>query len=187
MNQKKIWIMAIVFGIVMSTFFYLLTSKKDNKSIEESIEKTAEEEVSAITDKETVDTLSIQDGKRAISLAVDEVQSVSGFIRPGSYIDVIAVYPSSEGNVSTAQVILNQIKVLAVGKTFIKQEVDSETTNNPEDYQTVTLEVEPGEGAIIALAKENGTLTLMLSGTDEQKVAKVRITLEEIKEGKMTK
>ena len=89
----------------------------------------------------------IAEGKRAITVAVNTVVGVSGFILPGSRVDIIA----SEGG--QPRTILENIKVLAVGQIL------SQEKNDPVNVSAVTLEVDPEEAEIIANAK-NLRLTL---------------------------
>lgn len=175
-NTKKIWILAITFGFMTTVLFYMLTSTNGNIDQKASPPPPVEEEEE--TNHEG-NTLPIEAGKRAISLAVDDVQSVSGFVRPGSYVDVIAVLPVEEAR--QPQIILKNIEVLAVGKT-----INDEETETQEPYQMVTLEVTPSEGATLAVAKDVGVLTLMLRGNEEETTSSnVKISVEQLTKGTM--
>lgn len=167
MNSKKIWMLAIGFGLMMSVIFYFVSAPNNNDASSEKAMATQETESESHepeTDGQTKeDGLSIEKGKRAISLPVDSVQSVTGFIAPGSFVDVIAISThEAEGGSTTSQILLQHIKVLAVGKTV---EVNSEEV---EPYQLITLEVKPEDGAKLALAKQTGYLTFMLEGSSEE-------------------
>ena len=89
----------------------------------------------------------IAEGKRAITVAVNNVVGVSGFILPGSRVDIIA----SEGG--QPRTILENIKVLAVGQVLNQEK------NEPMSASAVTLEVDPEQAEIIANAR-NLRLTL---------------------------
>jgi pilus assembly protein CpaB len=186
MNVKKIWVLAIIFGMVMSVFFYMITANnsKTNVKVASSNEVTAETPKTEPKQEELDPTkLPIEAGKRAISMAVNEVQSVSGFISPGSYVDVIAVLPLPANEKTASQIFLENIKVLAVGKTIVLQEGEAQ-----EPYQMVTLEVSPSEGATLAMAKEIGVITLMLRGNDDHKLTPdISTSLQQLIEGKMSK
>jgi pilus assembly protein CpaB len=95
----------------------------------------------------------IAEGKRAITVRVDDVVGVSGFILPGSRVDIIA----QEGR-DEYRTILENIKVLAVGN-IIQQE-----NNEPVSVRAVTLEVEPRQAEIIAKA---GRLRLTLRNPED--------------------
>ena len=86
-------------------------------------------------------------GKRAITVPVNMVAGVSGFILPGSRVDLIT---SGGGRANT---ILQNIKVLAIGQTITREK------NDPVTVSAVTLEVDPVQAEIIAKA---GNLRLTL-------------------------
>jgi pilus assembly protein CpaB len=89
----------------------------------------------------------IPKGKRAITVAVNNVVGVSGFILPGSHVDIIA---AGGGQPRT---ILENIKVLAVGQILHREK------NEPVNVTAMTLEVDPRQAEIIVKAK-NLRLTL---------------------------
>jgi pilus assembly protein CpaB len=89
----------------------------------------------------------IPEGKRAITVAVNNVVGVSGFILPGSRVDII----SAEGG--EPRTILQNIKVLAVGQLLNQEK------NDPVNVSAVTLEVDPRQAEIIVKAR-NLRLTL---------------------------
>lgn len=173
MSTKKIWIMAIIFGAIMASIFYLVTLNKGNTNdvainpspISEETDETLENTGSKTnTDKNVKNPLHIGAGKRAISIAVDEIQSASGFIRPGSFVDIIAVMPSGTPDQRKSQIILENVRVLAVGKMII-----GEDTETDEPYQTITLEVNPQDGVTLTLATSIGQIVLMLRGNEKER------------------
>jgi len=110
-------------------------------------------------------------GKRAMSLKVNEVSGVSGFILPNTYVDVIAVdNRSGRGrDVSTQEVktILKKIRVLAIAQ---------ETTNEkgkPKVVKTVTMEVSPKDAEKLALYSVYTTIHLVLRNPLEDAEEKV--------------
>ncbi|WP_102348660.1 Flp pilus assembly protein CpaB [Bacillus sp. Marseille-P3661] len=164
MNTKKIWLLAILFGLTMSAIFYIVTTNTGNTT-QTVMAKSPDPEEDTLEEENvlpTNPTLEIANGKRAISIAVDEVQSVSGFVRPGSIVDIIAILPSPTGDQKSSEILLENIKVLAVGKTLVSSEGE-----NQEPYQMITVEVNPTEGVSLAHAKDVGTVILMLKGTKE--------------------
>jgi pilus assembly protein CpaB len=164
-TTKKVWIYAILFGILMSVTFLILTLNMGNTN-QEGFDPPPSEELQETEpiESSTTNLLGIETGKRAISIPVDEVQGVSGFVRPGSYVDIVVVHPVPAEENIISQVVLENVRVLAVGTTT---SVDAET-DNQDPYQMVTLEVTSSEGANLALMKEKGTLTLMLRGNEEK-------------------
>ena len=99
----------------------------------------------------------IQKGKRAISLQVNEIVGVAGYIRPGSLVDVMVnTREGGTGDVAISKIILEKVLVLAVAQD------DKRDQTKPKVVSTVTLEVEPQEAEKIDLARNIGTLSLVL-------------------------
>ncbi len=94
----------------------------------------------------------IPEGKRAITVAVNQVVGVSGFILPGSRVDIIA----TEGG--EPKTLLQNIKVLAVGQLL------NQDKNDPVSVSAVTLEVDPRQAEIIVKA---GGLRLTLRNPED--------------------
>ncbi|MBZ4219558.1 MAG: Flp pilus assembly protein CpaB [Chlorobium sp.] len=97
----------------------------------------------------------IQEGKRAITVQVNEVIAVAGFALPGSYVDIL-VCGKDANNQSFARTVLSRIKVLAVAQ---------ETTadhDKPKVVNAVTLELTPHESEKLDLARNIGVLSLAL-------------------------
>jgi pilus assembly protein CpaB len=94
----------------------------------------------------------IPEGKRAITVAVNQVVGVSGFILPGSRVDIIA----TEGG--EPKTLLQNIKVLAVGQLLNQEK------NDPVSVSAVTLEVDPRQAEIIVKA---GGLRLTLRNPED--------------------
>jgi pilus assembly protein CpaB len=99
----------------------------------------------------------VADGMRAISVKIDDVSGVSGFILPGNRVDVILTrhLGNSSGNLVT-DIILQNIKVLG-----IDQQASTET-DKPVVGRTATVEVTPEQAGKLVLAQQAGTLSLAL-------------------------
>ena len=106
----------------------------------------------------------ISEGKRAITVRVNDVIGVAGFALPGNYVDVIVhterEAPEGErverGTLSVSKIVLERILVLAVA-----QEVSRDETK-PKVVNAVTLEVTPEQAENLDLARGVGTLSLAL-------------------------
>lgn len=97
----------------------------------------------------------IQPGKRAISLQVNEIVGVAGYIRPGSRVDVMV--NTREGrDKALSKIVLENILVLATAQD------DKRDQTKPKVVSTVTLEVDPPQAEMIDLARNIGTLSLVL-------------------------
>ncbi len=104
----------------------------------------------------------IQNGKRAISVKVNEVVGVAGFALPGSFVDVM-VHVSDSKNKPVSKIVLNRILVLAVA-----QEANRDETK-PKVVNAVTLEVTPEQAEKIDLARSIGALSLVLRNPIDSK------------------
>jgi pilus assembly protein CpaB len=97
----------------------------------------------------------ITDGKRAISIRVNEVIAVAGFTLPGNYVDVL-VSGKDHAMQPFARTVINRAKVLAIA-----QETASDPAK-PKVVNAVTLELSPEEVERLDLARSIGTLSLVL-------------------------
>ena len=105
----------------------------------------------------------ITEGKRAITVRVNDVIGVAGFALPGNYVDIIVStqkeQPASDRSgapQSISKIVLERILVLAVA-----QEVSRDETK-PRVVNAVTLEVTPAQAENLDLARSVGTLSLAL-------------------------
>jgi pilus assembly protein CpaB len=97
----------------------------------------------------------IPEGKRAITVKVNEVMGVAGFALPGNHVDVM-VHTSDQQQAAVSKIVLERILVLAVA-----QEASRDDTK-PRVVNAVTLEVTPGEAEKLDLARSIGSLSLVL-------------------------
>jgi pilus assembly protein CpaB len=105
----------------------------------------------------------IPEGYRAMTVKVDDVVGISGFVMPGSYVDVVAVIlPTSRQGVEErgpiSKIVLQNIKVLASGA-----KIDSpENQREPTSVKAVTLQVTPEQAERLVLAANEGKLQLVM-------------------------
>jgi pilus assembly protein CpaB len=101
----------------------------------------------------------IPPGLRAVSVRVNEVIGVAGYVLPGTRVDVVATLnPTGAGAETTSKVILTNVQVLAAG-TKIDRETDK---NKPMPVSVVTLLVNPEEAERLTLASTEGKIQLAL-------------------------
>jgi pilus assembly protein CpaB len=101
----------------------------------------------------------IPPGLRALSVRVNEVIGVAGYVLPGTRVDVVAtVNPGDQRREITSKVILTNVQVLASG-TKIDRETDK---NKPIPVTVVTLLVDPDEAERLTLASNEGKIQLAL-------------------------
>ncbi len=101
----------------------------------------------------------IPPGLRALSVRVNDVIGVAGYVLPGTRVDVIAtVTPTDQHPDTTSKVILTNVKVLTAG-TKIERDVEH---NKPVAVSVVTLLVDPAESERLTLASTEGKIQLAL-------------------------
>jgi len=96
--------------------------------------------------------------KRAVSVKVDKVIGVSGFIHQGNRVDVLVTIPTGKNYEPTTKTVLENILVLTVGQELEKKGKDEK----PTEVDVITLEVTPEEAEKLALAATEGRLQLAL-------------------------
>ncbi|QEH34305.1 hypothetical protein OJF2_28410 [Aquisphaera giovannonii] len=106
----------------------------------------------------------IPKGMRAFAVEVNEQSGVSGFVLPGHRVDVIRYEAPQSGKPSHAEMILQNVLVLASGQVFTRPE-EKALQNH-----TVTLAVTPEQASVLVAAKANGPLSLSLRGVNDQEV-----------------
>jgi pilus assembly protein CpaB len=109
-------------------------------------------------------------GKRAVTIMADEVNSVSGMLRPGDRVDllftardVLAAAQGSGGDLTRP--LLQDVRILATGA-----QLDTMHPRGPgaASFGTVTVEVTPEQAKQLVLAQRGGRLTAMLRGPDDR-------------------
>jgi pilus assembly protein CpaB len=100
---------------------------------------------------------SIPPGMRAMSVKVNEVIGVAGFVVPGTRVDVMVVIHQKDDTIS--RVVVSNVQVLTAGT---KYDQDNAREAKPVPSTVVTLLVAPEDGERIALAQADGQLMLSL-------------------------
>jgi len=107
----------------------------------------------------------IPEGKRAVSVRVNEVIGVAGYVLPGTRVDVVAVANPTEKHAdTTSKVVLTNVQVLAAG-TKMEQDTDD---GKPMAVSVVTLLVDPVESERLTLASTEGKIQLALRNPLDQ-------------------
>ena len=109
----------------------------------------------------------IPDGYRAMTVKVDDVVGVSGFIQPGTLVDIVVTIIPSESarqREKVSKIVLQNIKVLASGQNIDKPKNEKET----ERVKAVTLQVTPEQAEKLALAGNEGRLQLVMRNAVDQ-------------------
>lgn len=109
----------------------------------------------------------IPEGYRAMTVKVDDAAGISGFILPGTIVDVVVVISpdqNSSGQNPISKIVLQNIKVLANGQNIDRPKDDREA----ESVKAVTLQVLPEEAEKLALASNEGKLQLVMRNSVDQ-------------------
>lgn len=104
----------------------------------------------------------ITPGMRAMSVKVDEVIGVAGFVVPGTRVDVLAIMqpPEERQQNSIAKVVVANVQVLTAGTRYDQEKASKEGKAIPSSV--VTLLVTPDDAQRVALAQAEGKLMLAL-------------------------
>ena len=96
--------------------------------------------------------------KLAVTVRVDDVSGVAGFINPGDRVDLLVELASTEGKGEhLSKILLQNLKILSKGQVW-----DQTAEKKPLVVNTVTLEVTPEEAEILNLATFQGKIRLAL-------------------------
>lgn len=123
----------------------------------------------------------VADGMRAAAVAVDATSGVAGLIKPGNRVDVVVIYQAetaadAAGQSKTqtaAQLLLQNIAVLAVDKVTDK-------AGSADMYATITLEVTPEQALDLNVARNVGSLSLLLRSPIDSAEAGTGIVTDDI-------
>ena len=106
----------------------------------------------------------LDEGRRAVTVQVDDVRGVAGFVLPGDFVDIVIIADDgSTKRQSYSDILLEHIKVLAI------DQVASEGEGQPTVAKAVTVEVTKEQAQKILLATNIGKLSLILSRPLESK------------------
>ena len=109
----------------------------------------------------------IPEGYRAMTVKVDDVMGVSGFLQPGVMVDVLTVIePPDDGSRKDpiSKIVLQNVKVLASGQNLDKPKNEREA----DSVKAVTLQVTPEQAEKLALASTEGKLRLVMRNSVDQ-------------------
>jgi len=102
----------------------------------------------------------LQEGMKAVTIRVNDVEGVAGFVLPGDHVDVLLTR-QGEKNTALTDVVIEDARVLAI------DQLADERSEKPSVVKAVTLEVDVTDGQKIALASTVGTLSLLLRKAGE--------------------
>lgn len=119
----------------------------------------------------------IPDGMRAISVAVNDVVGVAGFVTPGTMVDVLvtgtAAGSGDSHQVNVTRTILENVRVLAAG-----QRIQQDRDGKPQTVPVITLLVSPQDAARLTMASTEGKIQLALRNAVDNSVANTTPVLQ---------
>jgi pilus assembly protein CpaB len=98
----------------------------------------------------------VEVGRRAVTVPVDEISSISGMLEPGDLIDMLATL-DQKGSKSI-QPVLQRVQVMATGQ----RSIDDPRTGERRQYTTVTLDTTVEQARSLVMARESGKLNALL-------------------------
>ena len=116
----------------------------------------------------------VREGVRAMTVAVDEVNSLSGLLQPGDRIDLFftARPPGRDGgsnrNNERTSLLMQNVLLLATGRQVRPAITDSSAPGVSRSYSTVTVEASPLDAQRLILAQKAGSLTAVLRGPSDK-------------------
>ena len=99
----------------------------------------------------------IEEGQRALSIRVDDVVGVAGFVVPGTRVDILLTMQSEAAREPQTKAILQNIQALAAG-----QSVQVDVEGKPQQVPVVTLLVTPEQAETLTLASSQGRIQMAL-------------------------
>jgi len=102
-------------------------------------------------------------GLRALTVRVDEINSISGFLQPEDMVDLLLSH-SSSGSQEIFPLI-ERLDVIATGEQTV---VDKNGSAGNRSFSTITVQVTPDEAQRITLAQSVGTITAVLRNPDDE-------------------
>jgi pilus assembly protein CpaB len=104
----------------------------------------------------------VGENMRAVSVRVNDVVGVAGFLLPGNRVDVVAAYRDRQDVLS--ETVVQNVKVLAIDQSAASDK------NEPVIVRAVTLEVTPQDAEKLILAEQRGSIQLALRNPLDEKV-----------------
>jgi pilus assembly protein CpaB len=102
-------------------------------------------------------------GRRAITVPVDEINSISGMLEPGDMIDLY-VSLDYQGRKITLP-LLQAVEVMATGQRAI----DDPKSGERREFTTVTLDTTPEQAQSVIVARDTGKITALLRNPQDKK------------------
>ena len=106
-------------------------------------------------------------GMRAVTVAINEVVGVGGFLKPGLFVDVISVTRQNQDFVP--RTVVQNVEILAMAQ----DDKEKKESRGAKVVPSATLLVTPEQAEAITLATEEGQIRLALRAPDDTEIRKV--------------
>jgi pilus assembly protein CpaB len=115
----------------------------------------------------------VEMGKRAISIAVNDVVGVSGFVLPGDRVDIMLTRkPVNGSGLLTTEMLLQNVVILGI------DQLADQAADKPQVARTATVEVTPEEAQKLILAQQAGALSLALRSVEQADTVDIKPVTE---------
>ena len=104
----------------------------------------------------------VEQGLRAMTVRVDDINSISGFLQPGDKVDLLLSYGADQSR--RILPLMDQLDVIATG---VQTEADLLADDTPRSFSTITVHVKPADAQKLTLAQQVGQLTAILRHPDD--------------------
>ena len=104
----------------------------------------------------------VETGHRAMTVPVDEINSISGLLEPGDIVDLIATI-DKKGKKTTFPLLQN-VQVIATGQ----RSVDDPKSGQRREYSTVTFDITPEQAQNVIVARDLGKITALLRNPQDK-------------------
>ena len=124
-------------------------------------------------------TAKIPDGMRAVAIVTNEVNNVSGFLLPGSHVDVLVSFRQDGAKDPMTTTVLQDIQVLSTG-----EKLQPDVNGKPQNVKVVTLLLSPDDSEKLLLATNQGTVQFVLrNASDQDKPVIKPVNMKELQTG----
>jgi pilus assembly protein CpaB len=118
-------------------------------------------------------TAKIPAGMRAVAVMTNEMNNVSGFLFPGSHVDVLVTFRNDVGDKDPmTTTVLQDIEVLSTG-----ERLQPDPSGKPQNVKVVTLLMSPEDAQKLMLASNQGTVQFVLRNGGDQEAQDQKPTL----------
>lgn len=121
------------------------------------------------------------EGKRAVTVSVDNLSSIAGLLKPGDYVDILALIALPKRTAAQAKEesaprlisLFQGIQVLAMGNELVTSKNKTKESGASASAQTATFALTPQEAALLSFVQEHGKIKLALRSSQDTKVEAV--------------